>query len=115
MGLDKLSPDRHGSRVKVSSASQDESSARKSPASNQRHSDGSHQHGMETCFRERASNTAQCRHNGNAPTPQQGVQLGELGVGSAVQVSDPPRYGVVRWIGELPNIQGIMAGVELVS
>ena len=49
------------------------------------------------------------------PPPQQGVQLGELGVGSAVQVSDPPRYGVIRWIGELPNIMGIMAGVELVS
>ena len=50
-----------------------------------------------------------------APPPQQGVQLGELGVGSAVQISDPPRYGVIRWIGELPIIQGIVAGVELVS
>ena len=50
-----------------------------------------------------------------APPPQQGVQLGELDVGSAVQISDPPRYGVIRWIGELPNIQGYVAGVELVS
>ena len=51
-----------------------------------------------------------------APPPQQGkVQLAELDVGSAVQVSDPPRYGVIRWIGELPNIQGYVAGVELVS
>lgn len=51
-----------------------------------------------------------------APPPQQGkVQLAELDVGSAVQVSDPPRYGVIRWIGELPNIQGTVAGVELVS
>ena len=51
-----------------------------------------------------------------APPPQQGkVQHGELDVGSAVQVSDPPRYGVLRWIGELPNIQGTVAGVELVS
>ena len=49
------------------------------------------------------------------PPPQQGVQRGELDVGSAVQVSDPPRYGVIRWIGELPNIQGYVAGVELVS
>jgi len=46
---------------------------------------------------------------------QQGeVQLSELGVGSTVQISDPPRYGVIKWIGELPNIQGPMAGVELV-
>ena len=50
-----------------------------------------------------------------APPPQQGVQLGKLGVGSAVQVSDPPRYGVIRWTGELPGIQGTVAGVELVS
>ena len=49
------------------------------------------------------------------PQPQQGVQLGELSVGSAVQISDPPRYGVIRWIGELPNIHGYVAGVELVS
>ena len=49
------------------------------------------------------------------PQPQQGVQLDELDVGSAVQVSDPPRYGVIRWTGELPGIQGIVAGVELVS
>ena len=49
------------------------------------------------------------------PQPQQGVQLGELSVGSAVQISDPPKYGVIRWLGELPNIQGIVAGVELVS
>lgn len=47
---------------------------------------------------------------------QQGeVQLGELGVGSTVQISDPPRYGVIKWLGELPNIQGVVAGVELVS
>ena len=49
------------------------------------------------------------------PPAQQGVQLGELVVGSLVQVSDPPQYGVIRWIGELPNIQGTVAGIELVS
>ena len=50
------------------------------------------------------------------PLPQQGkVQYAKLDVGSAVQISDPPRYGVIRWIGELPNIQGIVAGIELVS
>ena len=46
------------------------------------------------------------------PSPQQEVYLG---IGSAVQVSDPPRYGVIRWTGELPGIQGVIAGVELVS
>ena len=30
-------------------------------------------------------------------------------------LSDPPRYGVIRWIGSIPNIQGRIAGVELVS
>jgi len=46
---------------------------------------------------------------------QQGEVLpGKLGVGSTVQISDPPRYGVIRWIGELPNFQGYVAGVELV-
>ena len=50
-----------------------------------------------------------------ASPPQQGVQHSELDVGSAVQVSDLPRYGVIRWIGEVPNIQGYVAGVELVS
>ena len=52
-----------------------------------------------------------------ASPPQQGVQHGELDVGSAVQVhvSDLLRYGVIRWIGELPNIHGWVAGVELVS
>jgi len=51
-----------------------------------------------------------------AGSSQQGeVQISELGVGSTVQISDPPRYGVIKWIGELPNIQGPVAGVELVS
>ena len=49
------------------------------------------------------------------PPPQPRVQLAELDVGSCVQISDPPQYGVIRWIGELPNIQGYVAGVELVS
>lgn len=50
-----------------------------------------------------------------APQCQQEVQLGELDIGSTVQISDPPQYGVIKWIGELPNIQGYVAGVELVS
>ena len=36
-------------------------------------------------------------------------------VGSTVQLSDHPYYGVVQWIGHLPEIQGLIAGLELVS
>ena len=43
-----------------------------------------------------------CCHN---PAPM-------LGVGSMVQVSDPPLYGMLQWIGEL---KGAIAGVEMVS
>ena len=35
--------------------------------------------------------------------------------GSLVQVIDPPLYGVIRMMGTLPNIQGMAAGIELVS
>ena len=46
---------------------------------------------------------------------QHGVLPVELGVGFTVQISDLPRYGVIKWMGELPNVQGLVAGVELVS
>ena len=36
-------------------------------------------------------------------------------INSQVQFSDPPRYGVIRWMGKLPQISGLIAGVELVS
>ena len=36
-------------------------------------------------------------------------------MGSRVQFSDPPRYGVIRWMGNLPQVAGLIAGVELVS
>ena len=36
-------------------------------------------------------------------------------IGSTVQLSDPPHYGVVQWIGHLPEFQGLIAGLELVS
>ncbi len=41
----------------------------------------------------------------------------QLKIGSTVQLSlsDPPRYGVIRWIGELPRVEGLIAGMELVS
>jgi hypothetical protein len=40
--------------------------------------------------------------------------------GSRVQIpcnspSEPFRYGVIRWIGDVPAIQGLVAGIELVS
>ena len=40
--------------------------------------------------------------------------LHQFSIGSTVQLSDPPRYGVIRWIGELREIQGLVAGMELV-
>ena len=50
-----------------------------------------------------------------APTPRDHDPTQILGIGSMVQVSDPPRYGVLRWIGELPDVKGAIAGVEMVS
>ena len=39
----------------------------------------------------------------------------EISVGSAVQIDDPLRYGVLRWIGAFPNSEEMRAGIELVS
>ena len=36
-------------------------------------------------------------------------------VNTRVQFSDPPQYGVIRWLGNLPEVNGVIAGVELVS
>ena len=38
-----------------------------------------------------------------------------LEVGSAVELVDPPGYGIIRWIGKFPNVIQDIAGVELVS
>ena len=38
-----------------------------------------------------------------------------LDVGSAVELVDPPGYGTIRWIGKFPDVNHIIAGVELVS
>ena len=42
-----------------------------------------------------------------------------LVVGSAIQITtvpnEPPCYGVIRWIGTVPGVQGQVAGIELVS
>ena len=38
-----------------------------------------------------------------------------LEVGSAVELVDPPGYGIIRWIGKFPDVDIDIAGVELVS
>ena len=43
-----------------------------------------------------------------------------LGIGSRIQLptntpNEPYKYGVIRWIGEMPGVQGPVAGIELVS
>ena len=38
-----------------------------------------------------------------------------LDVGSAVELVDPPGYGIIRWIGKFPGVNPDIAGVELVS
>ena len=38
-----------------------------------------------------------------------------LEVGSAVELVDPPGYGIIRWIGSFPGVDENIAGVELVS
>ncbi len=36
-------------------------------------------------------------------------------MGSRVTFSDPPRYGEIRWMGNFPQVSGLIAGLELVS
>ncbi len=36
-------------------------------------------------------------------------------MGSRVEFSDPPRYSEIRWIGNFPQVNGLIAGVELLS
>ena len=57
-------------------------------------------------------------HSPQHVSAQQGhvqTQHGKFGLGSTVQISDTPQYGVIRWIGELPYVEGLIAGIELVS
>ena len=51
----------------------------------------------------------------SASTPHGHNPAPILSIGSMVQVSDPPQYGVLRWIGEMPGVKGAIAGVEMVS
>ena len=43
-----------------------------------------------------------------------------LSLGSRIQIptaspTEPYKYGVIRWLGELPAVQGLVAGIEMVS
>ena len=55
----------------------------------------------------------------NSSTPSSSSAL-HLTVGSRVQMPtqspiEPFRYGVIRWIGKIPPMQGLVAGIEMVS
>ena len=51
--------------------------------------------------------------------PAQGYWAAQqhLGIGSTVVMSNsnPPMYGTIRWIGTIPQVNGYVAGMELVS
>ena len=61
----------------------------------------------------------------SSSTPQQSganaspsASCSQFAIGSKVVVKNaygPPMYGVLKWLGQLPNIKGEYAGVELVS
>ena len=43
-----------------------------------------------------------------------------LSIGSRIQIptkspAEPFKYGVIRWMGEIPAVQGLVAGIEMVS
>ena len=77
----------------------------------------------EECDRNKVSQTLSSRaikHTTPSPLYNRQLNAGSLVqpsllIGSMVQVSDPPQYGVLRWIGELPDMKGVIAGVEMVS
>lgn len=119
VGLDKLSPDRRDGCVKVSSSSQgviNESSARVTPASSQQQSGGSHQPGMVTRFRERASNAVQRQHSGSSVDPPRCA----FSTGDKVVVYNKKNVripGVVRWTGKVTGhgTDFMAVGIETVS
>ena len=42
------------------------------------------------------------------------TNLHKLTVGSVIQYGEPAQYGVIKWIGKLPDQEEIFAGVEMV-
>ena len=71
----------------------------------------------------RQSSYTQDPHQGSRQpsvvVPAQGDWAAEqhVGIGSVVVISNinPPMCGTIRWIGTIPQVNGYVAGVELVS
>ena len=59
----------------------------------------------------------QLSHSQPSSVPLQGDWSSPLVVGSAVMISNsnPSMCGTIKWIGTVPQVQGYVAGVELVS
>ena len=62
----------------------------------------------------RSTTSAESQPQLTQPIPPRPVSH-NLEVGSAVELVDPPGYGIIRWIGKLPDLDIDIAGVELVS
>ena len=56
----------------------------------------------------------QLSHSQPSSVPLQGDWSSPLVIGSAV-ILNPPMCGTIRWIGTISQVQGYVAGVELVS
>ena len=65
---------------------------------------------------DRGSQPSGSSYPGGATEPTVTTVPHPFTIGSMVQLpSDPSCYGVIRWMGTLPDIHGQIAGVELVS
>ena len=62
----------------------------------------------------RSTTAAESQLQPAQPLPPRSVPH-NLEVGSAVELVDPPGYGIIRWIGKFPGVNTDIAGVELVS
>ena len=62
----------------------------------------------------RSTTAAESQPQTTQPLPHCPVSH-NLEVGSAVELVDPPGYGMIRWIGKFPGVNPYIAGVELVS
>ena len=62
----------------------------------------------------RSTTAAESQPQPTQPLPHCPVSH-NLEVGSAVELVDPPGYGIIRWIGKFPGVNTDIAGVELVS
>ena len=48
-------------------------------------------------------------------TERKDINPHNLMVGSVIEYDEPVQYGVIKWIGKLPDQQAIFAGVEMVK